>query len=158
MPSGKAHTALTLAALSGLVAPYAVVNLNGNIYSYVCGAIAGILITPDLDVDKGNIADTMIRRVSRPAQWAWRVFWQPYGWLVPHRHFTSHFPILGTSLRIGYIFSIINILLWVVNIFDTESIVFWWDWSFFFGLCHVDAIHFLTDISIKGKEILEGEQ
>lgn len=30
--------------------------------------------------------------------------------------------------------------------------IFWWSWSFFFGLVHVDTVHWLADQTIKGKE------
>lgn len=159
MPSGKIHTALTLATASGVVAPYAVVNLGGNEYAYLAGCLVGVLIMPDMDVDNGNISDYFIRRVFQPAQWLWRLFWTPYALLVPHRHFISHFPILGTVLRIGYIFLILNLvnlsLSLLTSLFDTVSFVWIWDWSFFFGLAHVDAIHWAVDNTIKGKETLE---
>lgn len=161
MPGGKVHTALTLSTISGVLAPYAVVNLNGNEWTYVAGCLTGILIGPDMDVDRGNISDYMIRKVSRPAQFLWRLFWTPYALLTPHRHYISHFPILGTVVRIGYVFLILNFLIFlsklVWSIFDSVSFVWIWDWSFFFGLAHVDAVHFLTDISIKGKETMENQ-
>jgi uncharacterized metal-binding protein len=162
MPSGKVHTALTLATVSGVIAPYAVVNMNGNEYLYIAGCLTGILIMPDQDVNGGNISDSLIRRVFPPVQWLWRIFWTPYALLVPHRHFISHLPILGTVLRIGYIFLLINLLLFVLrllwSLFDTVSFIWIWNWSFFFGLCHVDIIHFLADNSIKGKETLESNE
>lgn len=156
MPSGKVHTALTLATASGILAPYAIVQFNMNPWMYGAGAVVGIFISPDLDVDKGNIADTIIRKVFSPAQWIWRAFWQPYAWSIPHRHSISHFPLLGTVLRIGYIFLIVNIVVWIVNLFfDTLSFVWIWNWDFFLGLAHVDVIHWLADNTIKGKEMFD---
>jgi len=161
MPSGKVHSALTLAAVSGVIAPYAVVNLGGNEYMYLAGCVAGIMVTPDMDVNNGNISDHYIRKFSRPAQWLWRLFWTPYALLIPHRSTFSHFPFLGTTLRIGYIFLVLNLINFMfrlfLSIFDTVSFIWLWDWSFFFGLCHVDTIHFLVDNTIKGKETLENE-
>lgn len=161
MPSGKVHTALTLATVSGVIAPYLVVNLNGNEYLYIAGCVTGILISPDMDVDKGNISDHYIRKVSRPAQFLWRLFWTPYALLVPHRHTVSHFPFIGTAARIGYIFLVINVVVWFSSLLlglftsNTVSLIWIWDWSFFFGLAHVDAVHWMTDKTIKGKETLE---
>jgi uncharacterized metal-binding protein len=160
MPSGKIHSALTLATASGVLAPYLIVQFDGNPYWYVAGCVVGILVSPDMDVDKGNISDQIIRKISRPAQWLWRLFWTPYALLVPHRHFISHFPIFGTVLRVGYIFLIINLLNFLIrfiayNLDDTVSFVWLWNWSFFFGLCHVDAIHFVVDKTIKGRETFE---
>jgi uncharacterized metal-binding protein len=157
MPSGKVHSALTLATTSGVVAPYLLVQLGGNPWMYVGGCLVGLLVMPDMDVNGGNISDLFIRKVSRPVQWLWRAFWHPYAILVPHRHFISHFPVVGTVLRIGYIFLIINLLSVVSHLlFDTVSRFYWlWDWSFFLGLAHVDTIHFLVDNTIKGKETFE---
>lgn len=162
MPGGKVHTALTLATLSGVVAPYLVVNLYGNEYLYAGGVVAGLLVTPDLDIDKGNFSDTILRRVSLPAQLFWRVAWTPYGKAIPHRSHLSHFPFLGTLLRIGYIFLVINIInglaFFIMHSFglvDTVSIAWLWDWSFFFGLCHADIIHWAVDNTIKGKDTFE---
>lgn len=159
MPSGKIHNALTLATFSGVLAPYLIVQFDGNPWLYGAGCVAGLLVSPDMDVDKGNISDQLIRKVSRPAQWLWRLFWTPYALLVPHRHAISHMPIMGTIFRIGYVFLILNMLnlflRLILSMFDTVSLVWLWNWSFFFGLCHVDAIHFLVDKTIKGKETFE---
>ena len=157
MPSGKVHSALTISTLSGVLAPYAIVNLNGNPYFYAAGCLIGIFVMPDLDVDNGNITDTIIRRVSRPAQKLWRLIWTPYSKLIPHRSPLSHMPVLGTLLRIGYIFLIINIFSILSHFFfDTVSrFYFVWDWSFVTGLMHVDAIHYFADKTIKGKEMFE---
>jgi uncharacterized metal-binding protein len=159
LPSGKIHTALTLSVLSGVLAPYAIVQLDMNPWMYGAGVLVGVLISPDLDVDKGNVSDSLIRRVSRPAQWAWRLAWQPYAWSVPHRHTISHFPFLGTLLRLWYIFLIVNILNGIVYLFkvDSVSFIFLWDWSFFFGLAHADIIHWIADNTIKGQETFGNE-
>jgi uncharacterized metal-binding protein len=159
MPSGKIHNALTLATVTGVLAPYLIVQFDGNPWLYGAGCVAGLLVSPDMDVDKGNISDQIIRKVSRPAQWLWRLFWTPYALFVPHRNFVSHFPIFGTLVRMGYIFIVINLinllLFTTLRLFDTVSLVWLWNWSFFFGLCHVDAIHFVVDKTIKGRETFE---
>ncbi len=158
MPGGKIHNALTLATLSGVLAPYLIIQFGANPYLYAGGILLGTLISPDLDIDSGNISDTMIRKVSRPAQIVWRVAWQPYGWIVPHRHPISHFPFLGTVLRIGYIFGIINVILLILNLFfDSVSFIWIWNWSFFFGLAHADLVHWAVDNTVKGKESMINE-
>jgi len=127
---------------------------------YGAGVLLGVLISPDMDVDKGNISDSYIRRVSRPVQWAWRLAWQPYAWSVPHRHTISHFPILGTILRIWYIFALLNLISltgYYLRINDTLSFLWIWDWALFLGLVHADIIHWIADNTIKGKETFEGE-
>lgn len=162
MPGGKVHSALTLATASGVIAPYALVQMNGNPYWYVAGCLVGLVVMPDQDLNNGNISDTMIRRVFPPAQWLWRILWTPYALILPHRSVYSHFPVLGTLLRIGYIFLLLNLFNWLFflfgNIFDTVSHFIWiWNWSFVAGLCHVDLIHFLADKSIKSREQFNNE-
>lgn len=161
MPGGKVHSALTVATLSGVIAPYALVQLNGNPWLYAAGCITGLLITPDLDINNGNISDTFIRKVSPVVQMIWRLFWTPYALILPHRSLFSHFPFVGTLLRLGYIFvwlNLFNLLFFLVGrTFDTVSLVWVWNWSFFFGLCHADIIHWFADNTIKGKEQFENE-
>lgn len=161
MPGGKVHTALTVATMSGVIAPYAIVQLNGDPWLYVAGCVTGLLITPDLDINNGNISDTFIRRVSPVAQWLWRLFWTPYALILPHRSTFSHFPFIGTLLRIGYIFLLLNLfsLLFflILRMFNTAHPIWIWNWSFFFGLAHVDIIHWWADNTIKGKETFENE-
>lgn len=159
MPGGKVHTAFTIATALGVLAPYAVVNLHGNPYWYVAGNVAGVFLTPDHDVDAGNITDTIIRRVSPKLQWAWRRFWTPYALAIPHRGTISHFPILSTFLRLVYILIAVNIIKFIwwgiirsLGWTDTVSFAFWWNWSFFWGLAHVDTVHWAADRYIKGKE------
>jgi uncharacterized metal-binding protein len=155
MPGGKVHSAITIATALGVIAPYAVVNLQGDPYLYIAGNLTGLLLTPDLDVDAGNISDTMIRRVSPTAQWFWRKFWTPYSLALPHRSTLSHAPIISTAIRLGYILvgiNLIKLLWWLLPFDDTSSFVWFWNWSFFWGLVHVDTCHWLADRFIKGKE------
>jgi uncharacterized metal-binding protein len=124
----------------------------------VAGTLIGLLVTPDLDIDAGNISDTMIRKVFPPAQWLWRILWTPYSKLIPHRSPISHFPFLGTLFRIGYTFLLLNLFNLLFSLVsDTVSFVFFWNWSFVLGLCHADVLHYFADIFIKGKEQFEGE-
>jgi len=162
MPGGRVHNALTLATTSGVLAPYLITQFGGNPYLYVAGCVTGLLISPDLDLNEGNISDTLIRKVFPPAQWLWRLFWTPYSLLLPHRSIFSHFPFLGTLLRIGYVFLLLNLFSWLFfllgNIFDTVSHFIWiWNWWFVLGLCHVDICHWAADMTIKGKDTFVGE-
>lgn len=159
MPSGKIHTALTISTASGILAPHFIWMMGGEPWNYIMGCLTGIMVMPDLDVDNGNISDTFIRKIFRPAQWLWRLFWTPYALAIPHRHYISHFPILGTILRIGYVFFILNLILFLLKLIwslvDSVSFIWIWNWSFFFGLAHADFIHWAVDNTIRGKETFE---
>lgn len=151
MPSGKVHLALTLSVASGVIAPYAIVQTGGDPWLYVAGALVGTMVTPDLDVDGGMYSDSVLRKVFIPLQWLWRGFWYTYAILVPHRSKISHFPFVGTAIRIFYVYFLINLIRWALGF----PVVFWWDWSMFFGLAHVDIVHYVVDNFIKGKQVLE---
>lgn len=151
---------MNLAVASGVLAPYALVNLmNGDPYMYIAGNVVGILVGCDLDVDAGNVSDSIIRKVSPTAQWIWRKFWTPYSLALPHRSTLSHFPVLSTLIRLGYIMVGLNLLMFVgwgiarmAGIDNTVSFVWLWDNSFFWGLVHADTVHWMADQFIKGKE------
>ena len=158
MPSGKVHAAMTFSVASGVIAPYFIVQFNLNPYMYIFGNLVGMCITPDLDLDGGNFTDTLIRKVSPMGQRFWRAFWTPYAKALPHRGKLSHFPVLSTLVRLGYILvavNIINLIIrFVLSFFGVidNTFIFWWSWSFFWGLVHVDTIHYIADQTIKGKE------
>jgi uncharacterized metal-binding protein len=148
---------MTLSVVSGVIAPYLIVQLNGNPYFYIIGNLVGLLVTPDLDLNNDNYSHYIIRKAFYPAYWIWRLFWKPYSLLISHRSPISHFPFVGTLFRIGYIFLLLNLFRWLFflfgNIFnDTVSFVWFWNWSLVLGLCHVDALHYFADITIKSKE------
>lgn len=164
MPSGKVHTAMTIATASGVIAPYAVVNLGGDPYLYIAGCLAGILLTPDHDVDAGNISHSIIRKVSTVSEKIWKYFWLPYALAIPHRGTLSHFPFIGTLARLGYLMAGINLIGFIgwgivslVGIDTMSHFIWWWNWSFFFGLAHSDIVHWAADLTIKGKEIFIDE-
>ena len=159
MPGGRVHNALTLATLSGVLAPYLIVQFNANPWLYASGVAVGLLVSPDLDLNNGNVSDSMIRKVFPPAQTVWRLAWSPYSKLVPHRHPISHFPFLGTVLRIGYLLGVVNVFSVVTYLVmkwfgldDSVSVIFFWNWSFVFGLCHADIVHWAVDHTIRSKD------
>lgn len=52
--------------------------------------------------------------------------------------------------------NLLNLIWWGIGRFfgwdDTVSFVWLWNWSFFWGLVHVDTVHFIADKTIRGKE------
>lgn len=107
MPSGKTHALISTAAgvgsiIYGLSSGYP----NQAIIALASGCLVGILITPDLDV-RGEIRSKAI--VDRQFGWMigylWRLAWWPYARIIPHhRHWLSHAPIIGTSVRVAYVY------------------------------------------------------
>lgn len=153
MPNGRIHainTAMLTVASIGAI-PVLVGNYGLSMWALPLGAFSGILISPDLDVDGGNESDFIIRKkFGTVPQALWRVFWFAYSKLVPHRSAISHFPILGTTIRVGYIL----FPLFLVELFFNANIVQsagwlviqpWFKW-WFIGLCLADLWHTILDV------------
>lgn len=139
MPGGRVHTLLTASQLATAV-------IARQPVEYCAGLAAGILLSPDLDVDNGNISDALLRRVARPLQWAWRILWTPYAMLIPHRHWLSHAPILSTLVRLGYLWLAANAAVFGMDRLGVDiALSVAWDWRFFWGLAQADAVHALAD-------------
>ncbi|HLO84731.1 MAG TPA: metal-binding protein [Nostocaceae cyanobacterium] len=101
MPSGRTHDRITLWSLP-LVAGVAFwQSRNSNITLLVAGGFlfGGLMFGPDLDI------------YSRQFQrWGFlRFLWLPYQKSLRHRAFLSHGPIIGTTLRVVYLLTILAI-------------------------------------------------
>lgn len=127
---GAWHNATTiLIAAFLLVIPF---GLSDERYLFLSiGALVCLFVNPDLDQDGLTLAETLVGKVlgdagerfgfalNSPAladflkrlgksiglvfAGLWMVVWSFYGAFVPHRSFFSHFPIVGTTLRVVWI-------------------------------------------------------
>lgn len=108
MASGKVHAiayrkgiVLSIVAslvLAGFVDPAA-------IYGPL-GALGGMLVDPDLS-DQHNITthtEHRMWRISPLVGYVFQVYWYPLSILIRHRSWLSHWPLVGTTLRIVYLF------------------------------------------------------
>jgi uncharacterized metal-binding protein len=104
MASGKAHA--TASAFLTLPAALLAVGLGGDWFDATAcavGAFAGILLSPDLDVDNPILSNYfMSKYLGCLGGAAWFAFWRPYAWFIPHRSPFSHWPVLGTLGRLLY--------------------------------------------------------
>jgi uncharacterized metal-binding protein len=101
MPSGRTHDRITLWSLPLVAGAAFWQTRNGNITLLVAGGFmfGGLMFGPDLDI------------YSRQFQ-RWGVFrflWLPYQKSLRHRSFLSHGPIIGTTLRVVYLLTILTI-------------------------------------------------
>lgn len=136
MPNGMTHTAATL-LLAGATLPLANTAITA-------GVLTGVLVSPDLDVDGGNISLYHLRRVGcigGVLSGVWRAYWYPYAKLTPHRSHISHSVLFGTMLRVFYL--IFPFL--VANFFGVPMAIPQWFGMWFLGLCLSDALHILMD-------------
>lgn len=149
MPDGRVHASVSVltALYSGGASIYAYFKFEGvapTVLSTGAGALAGLLITPDLDLDAGNPAHLFLKGsvFAEVLHIIWKVYWFPYAKLVPHRSWVSHLPFISTLIRVAYVFW------WVYFIWPD-----WWDpmWAFWFvfGLCLSDLNHWFLDMTVK---------
>lgn len=107
MPNGAKH--LKISGITGCACVCAATLIStdvGLIIAAGAGSLWASLITPDLDVDGGNITVAKIRqRLGRPAAAIYRCATYPYSKLASHRG-ASHTPIFGTFWRIIYFYSV----------------------------------------------------
>lgn len=118
MPSGRVHSAAITAQLVAAGGILLATSDHERI-AYAAGLVAGYLFGPDLDVDAGNISRHYLRRipgVGRLVATAWAVLWWPYAVLVPHRSPVSHYPLIGTASRVGYVLFVVYLVARVAGV------------------------------------------
>ena len=155
MPSGRVHSATSAILSAGLYygasqAGYPVAHCA----ALAGGCLAGILLTPDLDVDRGSISDAHARRLGGCALGLlWSLIWKPYAYIVPHRSPLSHAPLIGTCLRLGYLVLVGMIFIGIFKITGVSlpDLPAWWPWAFT-GLALSDLLHFILDNTIRSKK------
>lgn len=152
MPSGKTHavaTTVAASALPPLLALTAGLSLQHAI-AFGLGCLTGLVVNPDLDVDHGSNSHSLVKRYAgNIVALFWFLFWWPYARLIPHRSPLSHFPILGTILRLVYLLTPLYLIwLWLTlsapQIMPPPAAAPWMGWAFT-GLAIVDGLHTLMD-------------
>ncbi len=171
MADGKTH-ALGTQILAVLL--FAAEATNGKIKGYALeptliysaalagGAILGVILTPDLDVNAGSISEDEVREISPVGENLWWIYWFPYRWILPHRSPLSHWPIIGTVGRLMYV----SIPYWIGLAFTYFLYPAWFSWLVqtglwlitlpyvrvaFLGLAGADLLHFFMDRHIFQK-------
>jgi len=154
MPSGKIH-AFATCVTAGALAP--VICLTGQpittALGFAAGCMIGLVVTPDLDVrQRSTHAETIMRRSGGCLVGAlWNLLWLPYAYLIPrHRHPLSHWPILGTVLRLVYLLAVPAVAWWVLGhiialpVLPHLALTPLIGWGIA-GLALVDMLHYLMD-------------
>lgn len=116
MASGRTHNRVTMALI--VPAGFLAYQASGDALA-MCAAMAGcafsLLVDPDLDIDTGTRNKKRARRSFGPFAIPWLVFWHAYSLAVPHRSPVSHFPILGTMIRLAYLFGGSLFVAWLLS-------------------------------------------
>ena len=80
------------------------------------GCLSGIILSPDLDIPNRTRSEYLVYRyMGKILGGVWFVLWWPYGKLIPHRSPLSHMPILGTALRMVYMYLVGSIVMFSVS-------------------------------------------
>ncbi len=156
MTSGKRHDRITLwsAPLVAIASLWATRSAELTLASVAGFLFSGLMFGPDLDIYSRHFM-----------RWGWlRWLWLPYRRLIPHRSLLSHGIIIGTLLRLVYLFSWLTLAVALIGILAhygwgyTIDWGWWilqtWDWSMqhrwlilagFCGLELGSVLHILTD-------------
>lgn len=157
MPSGRVHSA-TSAALAVISLPacvsYAVTHNTPEAILFPLGCLAGMILTPDLDINHPMIAEQNIRRYTGGAgaflAGFWYVYWWPYSIAIGHRSWVSHFPIISTIIRVGYLLFLPMLVYFLLThdltrlVLDLNHPDFLWVLG---GLMVSDLFHWVFDIT-----------
>lgn len=158
MPDGRTHSLATLSLAAGAIwgLPRLGMLYQPLTFAVAGGCLAGLFLSPDLDVNTGSMSDDWARHtIGRLPAGLWWLLWRPYAWLVPHRSPLSHWPLLGTVLRLGYLWGMVYLIatvlhrFWPVSIPHLTFIPWWLPWAFI-GLASADLIHWVLDNTVHG--------
>ena len=147
MPSGKIHTAASL-VVATVCFPVAL-GLGLDLPDAIgcsSGALTGILVNCDRDVDSGNISNYFIRKYAGEiVEFVWRIVWYPYAKICKHRGFLSHSPILSTLIRLLYLSIWFGPIVYWLGWWKWYPWMAWW----VVGLMLSDAVHGALDWADK---------
>ena len=140
MSSGKVHATDSM-IISALALGATVVGCPFEIAAPMSiGALSGTILTPDLDIENWNRAKRVLIMRVPVIGYAFSIYWYPYGKSIPHRHWTSHAPVVGTLGRVVYALLPLFVCFGVEAF--TTSPLFWW---LVVGLALSDIAHWVRD-------------
>ena len=149
MPSGRVHTLSSLIVATVSLPTLLASGLStSSAIGCTAGALVGILVNCDADVDGGSIADYFVRvYTGRIVEAGWDLLWTPYRKVCKHRGFISHFPLVSTCVRIAYLsvfyFLIATPLKYLFGLVRIDWA--WFLWWAFVGLVLADTCHWGLD-------------
>lgn len=149
---GSDHSELVVLTLAGVIGG-AIAGIVGVGIHLVGIATAGAIVgdrwlSPDLDYAMSNAT----RR-----WWILKFIWYPYRAMIPHRSPLSHWPIIGTAIRLGYLCTPIVIVMWAFGLQEQAAQVGHWMMDHragcVAGLVGIEAsaiVHLLCDVARRG--------
>jgi uncharacterized metal-binding protein len=67
------------------------------------GLLFGLLLSPDLDQETLSHVEWQLVKKTWVVGFVWLAYWWPYALYFKHRDFWTHFPGVGTALRLLYL-------------------------------------------------------
>jgi uncharacterized metal-binding protein len=119
MPSGRTHDRITIWGLPLVTGVTFWQSESGNMTLLVAGGFmfGGLMFGPDLDIYS-----------CQYKRWGWlRWIWLPYQKSLRHRSFLSHGPIIGTTLRVVYLITVVGVIAFIVLVVG-EKLGLGWNW------------------------------
>jgi len=143
MPSQKVHDASCLLG-AGITATIGVIFWNTPLFAIAGGMVMGTLIHPDWDYAEARGVLSELGPI--------KYLIKPYGLLIPHRHWLSHLPVVGTIGRLLYIMLPLFIFGFA---FPSGNPILGllrnrYFWLASLGLSIADTIHFALDMAQTG--------
>lgn len=143
MASGKSHCYDSLMIAVGVAGGSAILAAQGSHTNYILmaiGALAGVLLSPDLDQDGLTISETKVLRFFWILGVLWFLYWLIYAKLIPHRHWLSHMPIIGTAGRLLFLAPLWWLLFGRLGLEFRPELL----WCVY-GLVLSDVVHWIRD-------------
>ena len=107
--------------------------------AFLVGALAGLVLSPDLDQDSKVYSHYITRTVfGKWAEVLLLTYFYPYSRSIPHRSSLSHAPVIGTLLRVVYVF-------WWVFLLYPEILLSQYFAVAALALATVDTMHWCAD-------------
>lgn len=145
MADGKTHAMVSLlaAAPTGLVVGLILGPTAG--LGAVQGCLSGIIAGPDQDQQTLVKGEWWIVKYIPVFGWLWMAAWDIYARLIPHRHWLSHLPLVGTALRLAYMAGV-GYLVWLARGRPSlPSVPHDYLYGFASGLSVSDTLHWAWD-------------
>jgi uncharacterized metal-binding protein len=144
MSSGRVHAAasLVLAVPCGIAVGYVTGDAGAGFLAAI-GCACGVILTPDLDTAERKTIEA--ERIAERAGWPgklWEGYWWIYAKALHHRSAISHFPFIGTAIRLLYLaIPLLILALW--QGWPLVPPMALWPWAA--GLAVSDCLHWIMD-------------
>ena len=149
MASGKVHNAVSAILALPLGVALAATRSPVEGIGAALGCLSGMLLTPDLDLVGISVSEWGMVKKLGPLGFLWMALWYFYARAIPHRSPLSHWPILGTVLRLVYCM-ILLMIIWLILGRPVLPQMPMWGWAFLrswlLGLAISDLGHWALDL------------